>query len=384
MKLLVFSHKVCWESPDSKTGWATDGGFSMHMDALALNFTELTIITSVSKRMPVGEVGFTSPKIKIIPLKEWVNPANALLVKIVMPFWFLRYSVLFLRKIISADAVHVPLPSHLGLPAVILSWIIGKRLYVRHCGNWLAPKSFVEKFIKWFMENTPGKRRVYFATGGSDNPPSIKNNEIEWIFSSSMWEAELQQSVQGKEITEGKIKLIHVARQELAKGAIIIVEALPILLKNGFEVSLTIVGEGLGISVIKGRVEELGLEKYVSFTGKLNHEGVLEKLNESTIFCYPTSASEGFPKVVLEAMSLGLPIITTPVSILQTLIPLSGAGLLIERADPILVAERVLYLISNPNAYSLMSLNGITKAKDFTLESWSNKIFEKLKLKWVK
>lgn len=384
MKLLVFSHKICWESPDSKTGWATDGGFSMHMDALALNFTELTIITSVSKRMPIGEVGFISPKIKIIPLNEWVNPANALLVKMVMPFWFLRYAILFLRKIISADAVHVPLPSHLGLPAVILSWIIGKSLYVRHCGNWLAPKSMVEKFIKWFMENTPGKRRVYLATGGSNISPSLRNKEIDWIFSSSIWEAELQHSVQGKEIGKGKIKLIHVARQELAKGAIIIVEALPILLNNGFDVGLTIVGEGVGVPIIKKRVKELQLEEYIEFTGKLNHDGVLQKLNQSSIFCYPTSASEGFPKVVLEAMSMGIPIVTTPVSILQTLIPQSCAGLLIERADPILVAEKVIYLISNPIVYSSMSMNGITKAKDYTLESWSNQIFEKLKLKWSK
>jgi len=383
MKLLVFSHKICWKSTDSPTGWATDGGFAMHMDAIASKFEEVKIITAVEARRPIGEVFFRAKNMSFEPLKEWVDPSNALLVKLVAPFWLLRYSFTFIRLILRYDAVHIPLPSHIGLIGFMISLLFGKKIFVRHCGNWLAPATLTEKLIKWMMIKTGGGKRVYFATGGASFPPSTKNNTINWIFSSSMWENELKHQTSSKELDPNRpVQLIHVARQEMEKGAIIVIEALPYLLKKYPQLHLTIVGVGLALPILQNRVSELKLDAHVHFTGKLNHDGVLTSLSKSDIFCYPTTASEGFPKVVLEAMSLGLPIITNPISILANLIPDTGSGILMEESTSACFSSKLELILSDAKLYKSLSTNGMQHAPKYTLEGWANTIYNALNKSW--
>ena len=383
MKLLVFSHKICWKSTDSPTGWATDGGFAMHMDAIASKFEEVKIITAVEARRPSGEVFFRAKNTSFEPLKEWVDPSNALRVKLVAPFWLLRYSFTFIRLILRYDAIHIPLPSHIGLFGFVISLLLGKKIFVRHCGNWLAPATFTEKLIKWLMIKTGGGKRVYFATGGASTPPSIENNTIDWIFSSSMWENELQHKPETRNLEADRpIKLIHVARQEIEKGAIVVIEALPDLLEKYPQLHLTVVGVGLALPLLQKRVNELKLDAHVHFTGKLNHDGVLISLSKSDIFCYPTTASEGFPKVVLEAMSLGLPIVTNPISILASLIPDTGSGLLMEESTSACFCSKLELILSDAKLYKTLSTNGMKHAPKYTLEGWANTIYSALNKSW--
>ena len=48
-RLAVFSHKLCWPSGSSPTGFATDGGFPFQMGALAEAFGETRIVVPVAK-----------------------------------------------------------------------------------------------------------------------------------------------------------------------------------------------------------------------------------------------------------------------------------------------------------------------------------------------
>ena len=383
MNLLVFSHKICWYSPDSPTGVATDGGFAMHMDALASKFDRVTIITALEERKPTGEVYFTAGNIDFIFLKEWVDPVNATLVKIISPFWFLRYFNAFVLKTLSADAVHIPVPSHIGFIGMFFSLLFKKKLYVRHCGNWLQPKTRTEKILKWVMIKTGGGRRVYLATGGSAAPPSEENDSIHWIFSSSIKREEFAPAALAKTPPERPVlKLIHVARQEVEKGAMEVINALPLLKQDFPQVQLTIVGEGNGMAKIRACAEATGCLDSIVFKGKCNHDEVLESLTQADIFCYPTRASEGFPKVVLEAMSLGLPVVTTPVSILAQLIPSSGAGVLVENTKPETLYKAIRDIAANPAVFSRMSEAGRTSAVNYSLESWADAIEKELVQAW--
>ena len=89
MKLLVFSHKECWRSSDSTTGWATDGGFAMHMDYLAKLFESTQILVPEVNKREKGEVFFTNSSIRIVPLKLFFKKGIAN--KLFMPFWVLFY-----------------------------------------------------------------------------------------------------------------------------------------------------------------------------------------------------------------------------------------------------------------------------------------------------
>jgi glycosyltransferase involved in cell wall biosynthesis len=98
-------------------------------------------------------------------------------------------------------------------------------------------------------------------------------------------------------------------------------------------------------------------------------------------FCYPTMASEGFPKVVLEAMSQGLVVIATPVSILSTMLN-DDNGILIKESSPILLSDEIIKLNKDKDQRSIISFNAIKTSNSYSLENWRNKIANHLSEAW--
>src|SRR5205085_5822266 len=123
-----------------------------------------------------------------------------------------------------------------------------------------------------------------------------------------------------------------------------------------------VVGDGADLPKFSGLASALGLSSHVTFHGKVDHDGVVKLLQKADLFCYPTRASEGFPKVVLEALACGLPVITTPVSVLPQLIS-DGCGLLIEEASPAALAKAVGACLSDEGQYQEMSRRSLATAR---------------------
>jgi glycosyltransferase involved in cell wall biosynthesis len=104
---------------------------------------------------------------------------------------------------------------------------------------------------------------------------------------------------------------------------------------------------------------------------------VIRLLQQADIFCYPT-ASEGFPKAVLEALACGLPVVTTRVSVLPKLIG-TGCGLLLEHTNPEALAQAVLACLSDAVRYRTMSARAVETASQYSLERWRDTIGDLLR-----
>ena len=378
MKLLVFSHKECWKSTNSPTGWATDGGFAMHMDYLAKLFDQTNIIVPHISKIEKGEVFFTNNSIEILPVKLLFK--KGIVNKLFMPFWVIYYLPKFIFQIMKCDAIHAPIPSNIGTIGFLLAHIFNKPLYIRHCGNWYVQRTKAEKFWHWYMEKFAGDKKIFLTTGGSTEAPSIKNAAIKWIFSSSLTFDEISSSNTIRDWNKLN-KLCIVCRQEKGKGTEIVIEAIKKLKDNGKINYLDVVGDGLYLSNLKSLVKKFNIENQICFHGKLNHEQVLNVLQQNHFFVYPTN-SEGFPKVVLEAMSQGLVVLTTPVSILGKMINDSQAGLILEEKTSDEIINKIQTLVSSMEAVSLMSDNAIQYSKQFTLDRWANEIGKHLENAW--
>lgn len=74
---------------------------------------------------------------------------------------------------------------------------------------------------------------------------------------------------------------------------------------------LTIVGDGPYREELEKLTSDTNNSNYVSFVGKKNKQELYPYYSEADLFILP-SESEGMPNVVLEAMSMGLPIVMTP------------------------------------------------------------------------
>jgi glycosyltransferase involved in cell wall biosynthesis len=80
-----------------------------------------------------------------------------------------------------------------------------------------------------------------------------------------------------------------------------------------------LVGDGPARAALEGRAAELGLGGLVQWRGYLSERRpYLDALAAADAFVHPSTA-EGFPKVVLDAMAVGLPVIARPAGMLAQL-----------------------------------------------------------------
>jgi glycosyltransferase involved in cell wall biosynthesis len=114
----------------------------------------------------------------------------------------------------------------------------------------------------------------------------------------------------------GVVRLLYVGALRFHKGPMDALEAFA-RAREGLKqrpIELRFAGAGEAERELRKRIAELGLERDVTLLGHVPYGPGLHTLyRESDIFVFPTY-SEGFPKVVWEAMTFGLPIITTPVA----------------------------------------------------------------------
>lgn len=379
MRLVVFSHKPCWRSSASSTGYATDGGFPFQMQVISELFDAMTLVVPVlGKSSSQGEIPITGNNLSIAPITfPW---GSGVWRKLAFPFWMLFNSFTILREIMRSDAVHTPIPGDVGTAGMLLSSFFRKPLFVRHCGNWFVQTTLAEHFWKWFMERFAGGRNVMLATGGADQQPSKSNPNIHWIFATSLTAEELSHYSSLRTFPNNP-HLIIVCRQEVLKGTAIVIQACALLLDANPALLLDVVGAGTDLADFQNQAISLGLKKQVRFHGQVNHQEVVRLLRSANLFCYPTAASEGFPKVVLEALATGLPVITTPVSVLPQLLT-RGGGVLINERTPEAVARAVQYCLSNRVRYTTMSRMAIETAKEYSLESWRDQIGAHLEAVW--
>lgn len=380
MRLAVFSHKPCWRSVRSVSGYATDGGFPFQIAAISELFDETRLLVPVSPEGGVSksEIPLSGQNLRVVPLTPRVG--QDAISKLTFLPWLLRNSGRIAAELRWADAVHAPVPGDLGTVGLTAALLLRKPLFVRYCGNWLTEDTSADRVWHWLMERWAGGRNVMLATGGSSEPPSSRTQHIHWIFSTTLTRDELRElGRQQPQLNDPAPRIITVGRQERGKGTGTLLAALPLIRKRLPKASLDVVGEGSEIPALKREVAALGLEQIVRFHGKVRHSEVIRLLRLSQVFCFPTH-SEGFPKAVLEALACGLPVVATAVSVLPSLLS-GGAGKLVN-ADPEQIAEAICDVTSAPEIYRGMSQKAQEIAQQYSLENWRNAIGSYLESAW--
>ena len=108
-----------------------------------------------------------------------------------------------------------------------------------------------------------------------------------------------------------------------------------------------LVGGGTDEVRLRQLADKQGIGDKVEFAGWQNHDNVLEYLKRSDVFVLP-SHTEGFPNALLEAMSAGLPVITTEVGGIPGFIRNGENGLLVPPGAPVRLADAMLEIAKDP------------------------------------
>lgn len=161
--------------------------------------------------------------------------------------------------------------------------------------------------------------------------------------------------------------VIGVGRLNTQKDFISLIKAWHLVQKECPTWKLKIVGEGPERTNLEQEIKRLNLGNSVILTGYSNN--VRKEMLESSIFVM-TSFFEGFPLVLLEAMSCGLPPVTFTYRCGPKDIIIDGNnGLLIYNRDIKSLSEKLIYLIQHPDIRKDMGNQALTRVDNFSINN---------------
>jgi glycosyltransferase involved in cell wall biosynthesis len=138
------------------------------------------------------------------------------------------------------------------------------------------------------------------------------------------------------------------------KGHDYLIGACEILLKRGLSFQCDIIGEGALHASLQHEIDQRGLTSRVCLMGRQDHECVRQSLRDANVFVLACIDArdlgehlDGIPVSLMEAMAMGLPVVSTPMSGIPELIENEISGLLVPEKDENALADALEKLIQD-------------------------------------
>jgi glycosyltransferase involved in cell wall biosynthesis len=171
----------------------------------------------------------------------------------------------------------------------------------------------------------------------------------------------------------GGHRLVVVGRLSAIKGQDIAIRATALVRQAGYDVTLTLVGDGYpGYEDLVEGLHQLAADEGVSdvtvFTG---FQDPTPYVADADVVLMP-SRVESFGLVAVEALLLGRPVVATRIGGLPEVIRDGETGVLIEPDDPRALADAVIHLLAHPEQARAMGRAGLADARSrFSIEAYS-------------
>jgi colanic acid/amylovoran biosynthesis glycosyltransferase len=142
-------------------------------------------------------------------------------------------------------------------------------------------------------------------------------------------------------------RIVTVARLSPEKGHVVLLDALRLLHERGIDATVELVGSGEFAEAIRHQAVHAGLIDHVAFVGELPPGEVVGRLAEADVFCLPSFA-EGLPVSIMEAMAVGVPVVTTLISGIPELADDHRTALTVPAGNAEALAEALAELVADP------------------------------------
>lgn len=154
------------------------------------------------------------------------------------------------------------------------------------------------------------------------------------------------------EVPGGRPAILAVGQLKEKKGFRHLIEACRILESSGRDFVCEIIGEGPLRSMLEDQIRSHGLEDRVRLLGALDHQEVTEHMGRASVFALPSIVTadgdrDGIPNVILEAMAVGLPVVSTRVSAIPEVVLEGETGVLVDPDDPDALAAALANLLDD-------------------------------------
>jgi glycosyltransferase involved in cell wall biosynthesis len=163
-----------------------------------------------------------------------------------------------------------------------------------------------------------------------------------------------------------KHRLMFAGRLAPQKGLPTALQALKLLVDQGYDLHLTLFGEGPAPyeAALHALVNELGLQKQVTFFGQCRDWQAYA--GDATALVFPTKG-EGTSNVILEALAVGLPVIISDIAMARQLLKNGETAIIVENDVPAIWAGEIIRVLNNSTLYGKLSASGSALSESFSV-----------------
>ena len=333
------------------------------------NYNVTIISTENEKKSYVYQL---EPSIKMLDLEINYNRSISYFTK--KNILLLFKNIIKLQRYITKERPDfIVVASHIPITYILPFLKLGKTKIIKefHFTQYYRTSSkSVKKFLFNFVESRYDKLIVLSPEEGS----YYNTNNVEVIPNPIQEIPILDKNVEKQNIASAVVRFAPVKRLEL------MIEAWNIFIDNGNkDWKLHVYGDynnEYGDKMIK-LVNNLELSNYIIFKGQTDH--VLEEISKSKVLLL-TSSQECFPMVILEAQSVGVPVIsfdspTGPRNIINN----NKDGIIVENNNVLMFSEKLNIFALDAKMQDKLSANALTNAQKYTIDKvmniWREKVF---------
>ena len=368
MKFAIITHAV--HKLSNKGIYAYDP-YVREMNLWSKHISEIQIVGPESKEAVSSiESSYESKDIEFnkIPALHVKHPLGIIKAILATPFILFK-----IYKAMSwANHIHLRCPGNIGLLGCFVQILFPKKpKTVKYAGNW-DPKSkqpLSYRLQKWILSNTTLTKNCKVLVYGHW-PNQTKN--IVPFFTASYSKKEIVEIPEKSINTDETIRLLFVGGFTKGKQPVTSVKVTESLIQKGYNVQLDMYGHGIEFEKVQNYISEKKLEKNITLHGNQSAD-VVKKAYQKAHFLVFISKSEGWPKVVAEAMFWGCIPITTNVSCVADMLGNESRGSLVNSNENEIVSAIESYL-NSPETFTKKSKAGKEWSQRYTLESFEEAI----------
>lgn len=179
-----------------------------------------------------------------------------------------------------------------------------------------------------------------------------------------------------KKISESKLKILFLAVLIERKGILDLINAsvniIKVMKEENKEVEFVIAGDGELMEAAKKLTRDLNVEKSFNFLGWIDNRMKKNVLEEADLFVLP-SYNEGLPVSILEAMSYGIPIVSTDVGSINEAVK-EGNGKLITPGNIEVLSKAIIEILKDPHFKEMGIISREMAIEKFSTEIYFRKI----------
>lgn len=363
---------------DQIVGW---GPAVEEINALSSLFEEIIHIGCLHEGpAPKSSLPYENERIRLIG----IPPAGGKDIK--DKLGILKLIPLYLKTIFKelpkADAVHVRCPANIPLLAIILLSFVRKPTFrwVKYAGNWQPEggESWSYKFQRWWL-NKGYHRGVVTINGKWEGQPEYVYSFLNPCLKSE----EILQTeglIAGKELM-APYRFLFVGAVAEYKGMGKALSIAKIMKERSTNFFFEVIGDSPERSQFEEWCNMNGLKENVRFLGWIPKNRLSSHYEKAHFLLFPTN-SEGWAKVLSEAMAYGVVPITSSVSSIPQILSAIGAGSALPPNDIDAFIKSINEYLRAPMKWKAESLAGMRAAHLFTYEHYLKAVKELFRNEW--